>query len=134
MNGQALRIYAHAPARPMLARPQRMAPPKLVCVVESADPEDLACEPHVIGILARAPIAGETIEIAYRRKERELADVFRTLDRYAAAALHRRLSEPRTRTDDELAARFGRLVVERRTRLLAILADAPRREACLTGR
>ena len=123
----ALKIYAHAPARPTLPRPHRTAPPKLVCVVESADPEHLACEPYVIDILSRPPLTGETIEVAYRRKERELADIFRTLDRAASAALHHRLSEPRT--DDELAMRFARLLVERRTRLLAVLADAPRREA-----
>ena len=127
MNSQALRIYAHAPARPTLARPHRTPPPKLVCIVEPVDAEHFTCEPHVIAILERPPHPGETIEIAYRRKERELVDIFRTLDRATAAALHRRLSEPRT--DDELATRFARLLVERRTRLLAVLADAPRRDA-----
>ena len=123
MNGHALRIFAHAPRRPSLPRPQRTsgAQPSRVAVVA----DRAACEPRVLEILASAAHAGETIDVEYRRKERELAALFAALAPAEAAALQRRLSDART----DLGARFARLVIERRSRLLAILADAPRRAA-----
>jgi hypothetical protein len=70
---------------------------------------------------------GETIEVAFRRKEQALVSLFAALGPRDALALHARLSSPRE--GDALAARFARLVRERRDRLLAFLADARRREA-----
>ena len=153
MNGQALRIFATAPRPRSLVRPGR--PPLNVVVVTQdeevvapaiAEPTPVepaveiepplrdtiemiahAIEQTIAEILASAPEYGETIDSAYRRKERALAEVFGSLTRKEAATLHRRLSEPRA--DDTLAQRFTRLVVDRRTRLLAVLADIPRREA-----
>ena len=149
MNGLALRIFAQAPRPRSLVRPGR--PPLVVVATKSEDviaaeeptveivPIDEpplretiemiapAIEQTIADILASAPHYGETIEAAYRRKEHTLADVFGSLTRKEAATLHRRLSEPRA--DDTLAQRFTRLVVDRRTRLLAVLADIPRREA-----
>jgi hypothetical protein len=152
MNGQALRIFAKTPRPRSLVRPGR---PPLVVVVATkheeavapaiAEPtpvEPVAIDPPlretiemiafaieqtIVDILASAPQYGETIDAAYRRKECALAEVFGSLTRKEAATLHRRLSEPRA--DDTLAQRFTRLVVDRRTRLLAVLADIPRREA-----
>jgi hypothetical protein len=101
--------------------------------VEHVDPEEtcaivpMSCEQTIIDVLVTPPRYGETIEAAYRRKERELTELFATLDRNEASTLLKRLSDPRT--EDALAMRFARLVVDRRTRLLALLADAPRREA-----
>jgi hypothetical protein len=149
----ALRIFAHAPPRrSALARPLRSQPLPLVVADGSSElergappiaaPHDtietevtvvierdevIALEPSILQALAAAPQYGETIEAGYRRKERELADLFGSLTRSEAATLQRRLSTPRD--DDALARRFARLVVDRRARLLAILADTPRREA-----
>ena len=107
--------------------------PEVTAVVETVEPEvttaieQMSCEQTMIDVLTSSPHYGETIELAYRRKERELTELFATLARGEAATLHKRLSDPRD--GDTLASRFARLVIDRRTRLLAILADAPRREA-----
>jgi len=161
MNGQALRIFAHAPLRSSLARPRRpsallvvatttepcelvaptIAAPVVEGVVERVEPEVVApvarepanesigaaIEQTILDILTSAPMFGETIEAAYRRKERELAGLFGSLTRGEAATLQRRLVDPRS--NDPIASRFARLVIDRRTRLLAVLADVPRREA-----
>ena len=148
----ALRIFAHAPRPRSLVRPGRPLPMAIVeetttpviaapieeeqtkeDVVEHVDPEvtfaieKMSCEQTIIDVLVTPPHYGETIESAYRRKERELTELFSTLARSEAAVLLKRLSDPRT--EDALATRFARLVIDRRTRLLALLADAPRREA-----
>jgi hypothetical protein len=126
----ALRIFAHVPSRRSLVRPGRVMP---IVVVPPPEPEtdiaplDPAIERRIINILESAPQFGETIDAAYRRKERALAEAFAILSRNDAANLQRRLDQPRA--DDDLAQRFARLVVDRRTRLLAVLADIPRRRA-----
>lgn len=151
-----LRIFAHAPRPRVLARPGRSVPQTIIeettevveqmttqivaappaneeAVVEPVDPEatsaiqPMSCEQTILDVLVTPPRYGETIEAAYRRKERELTELFATLGRGEASVLLKRLSDPRT--EDVLATRFSRLVVDRRTRLLALLADAPRREA-----
>ena len=111
------RIFANAPARRSIARP---SPARIPVVVVTPVVEPPAIDRQIIDTLAGAPAYGETIEAAYRRKERELASLFTALDRNDAAALLRRLSDPRD--DDRVAAAFMRLVVDRRTRLLAVLA------------
>ena len=151
----ALRIFAHDLRPRALVRPGRplpqlvvadettavMAPPipspideeEEASVTHHIDPEvtcviePMSCEQTIIDVLVTPPHYGETIEAAYRRKERELTELFATLARSEASMLLKRLSDPRT--EDALAMRFARLVVDRRTRLLALLADAPRREA-----
>lgn len=125
----ALRIFAHAPARRSLVRPGRVIvasppPPEPVVEEELLDP---AVERRLVNILESSPQFGETIDAAYRRKERALAEAFTVLTRADAAILERRFDQ--MRPEDDLAQRFARLVVERRTRLLAILADVPRRRA-----
>lgn len=148
----ALRIFAHASRRRPLPRPSRPtrapAPTPLAVVedeestqtevttavvVDTVEPEvttaieQMSCEQTMIDVLTSSPHYGETIELAYRRKERELTELFATLSRAEAATLHKRLVDPQA--EDQLAMRFARLVVDRRLRLLAMLADAPRREA-----
>lgn len=143
----ALRIFAHAPRKRALARPAR-TPLPLVVADESSEltapsividtietevtqvierDEVIALEPSILQALAAPPRYGETIDAGYRRKERELAELFGALSRSEAATLERRLTA--AREGDVLAQRFARLVVDRRMRLLAILADIPRREA-----
>jgi hypothetical protein len=69
----------------------------------------------------------ETLDLAFKRKERELGEAFAQLMVREALDLHRRLCNPRP--GDEVAQRFGRLIVERRVRLLDFLLDARRRVA-----
>jgi hypothetical protein len=84
-------------------------------------------ETQIMSVLDAPPESGETIEATYLRKERALGDLFAQLTSRDALALHRRLMAGAPA--DPLASRFGRMVGERRTRLLAFLADARAREA-----
>jgi hypothetical protein len=84
-----------------------------------------AIEHRLIAILTSAPGLGETIEVAFKRKEHELAAVFGLLSLPECRTLHKRLTAPGD--GDQLAAQFGRLVSSRRARLLTFLADVRRR-------
>jgi hypothetical protein len=86
-----------------------------------------ATEQAMLAILAHGLIPGETIALAYQRKERQLRALFAALPVIEARALHRRLSL--RHAGDPLAAAFARLLESRRGRLLDFLADARRREA-----
>ncbi len=61
--------------------------------------------------------------------EPELAAALAALPIFDQRALHVRLANPRA--GDRLAERFGRLVAERRARLLRFLGDARRRATML---
>ncbi len=74
---------------------------------------------RIVEILRRPQAPGETVEGAFCRRERELAELFRTLPRGDAGALLRRLSEPRA--GDRIAMGFARLGPARRARLLSYL-------------
>lgn len=89
--------------------------------------QPIAHEQEVIAVLDAAPEPHETIELAFRRKEYELRAVFARLTLADARALHRRLTL--CLHGDPIAARFVRLIGERRNRLLDFLAAARRREA-----
>lgn len=84
-------------------------------------------EDEILAVLDAAPEPGEPIEMAFRRKEQELMALLSRLSVVDAMELQRRLTL--SLADDPIAARFGRLVVARRVRLLAFLAGARRREA-----
>jgi hypothetical protein len=84
----------------------------------------ISLEHEIVSILDAYPDPGERLESAFRRKEHELGAVFARLSVMDARALHRRLTL--TPPDDPIAARFARLIVERRERLLAFLADVRR--------
>jgi hypothetical protein len=71
------------------------------------------------------PITDESAAAGHARKEAELKAVFARVSAVESRALHTRLA----RGDDELARLIGRMVPERRLRLLAFIADARRREA-----
>ena len=76
-----------------------------------------------------APLApGETAMNGFARKEHELGAVFAKLSVMESRAIGARLANPKE--GDELANKFARLTVERRTRLLTFLADAGRRAMC----
>jgi hypothetical protein len=72
-------------------------------------------------------LPGETIAMAYQRREHELCALFASLSVAEARALHRRLMTPHP--DDLFATTFQRMIAERRHRLLVFLGDARRREA-----
>ena len=90
----------------------------------------VALESEVLAILQTPPEPGERLEFAYRRKEAELVACFRRLTIVDAYELKRRLKL--VIVGDPIAARFGRLVIDRRERLLAFLANA-RWRAATTG-
>ena len=83
-------------------------------------------ETALIEILLR-PAAAGTARGEHVRKEHEIGSVFMRLTVLEAWKLHKRLSMPAK--DDALATAFGRLIDERRARLLAFLGDARRRAA-----
>lgn len=78
----------------------------------------------IIEVLTSPPRAGEGHRDGNDRKEHELRAVLRELRPAEALLVRRRLSA--SRTDDELVIAFQRFTVDRRARLLAMLAD-PRR-------
>jgi hypothetical protein len=86
-----------------------------------------SCDAHLLAILEAPRRDGETLAAGFARKERELASAFAALTIFDQRALHARLANPRI--GDLLAEKFGRLVSERRERLLRFLGDARRRAA-----
>jgi hypothetical protein len=115
------------------ARPARPASPRaLVPNIQTAVSHAGTIDDELLAILNAPPARGETIEMTFRRKELELGDLFATLTVFESRTLQRRLSNPSA--NDPVAAQFGRLVPERRSRLLAFLGDVRRREAVMHGR
>ena len=89
-------------------------------------------ELRIAAAFADQPRMGETIEVAFRRKEHALVCAFALLVPLEARALHRRFSQPVT--GDPLAASFARLTADRRARLLSYLEDTRRRQAVVAAR
>jgi hypothetical protein len=92
----------------------------------------LSLDDQIFSILDQPVPQGVTASYAYREKEQALAAYFTTLSVGDARVLHRRLTIPSP--DDALAVRFSRLVADRQARLVAVLADARRREAIFANR
>jgi len=84
-------------------------------------------EAQIMAVLAAPAHPGETVSSQFQRKEHQLGSIFAALSLAEARALHRRLAIPQA--GDALALKFARMVVDRKNRLLAFLADAPRRAA-----
>ena len=78
-------------------------------------------------IIAAVLTPGEHALVDFARKERELGEAFAVLPLLDRRALHTRLSNPKV--GDPLPAKFARLTLNRRTRLIAFLGDARRRAA-----
>ena len=87
-----------------------------------------ALDREIAAILDTGPASGQAIRDAFMHKEVRLLALFAGLAPAESSALHRRLAHPDPA--DAIAARFLRLDVGRRDRLLAFLRDARRREAC----
>ena len=83
-------------------------------------------EPALSEILLR-PVPSGSAREGHTAKEHEIGSLFIRLTVLEAWTLHKRLSNPAV--GDPLAAAFARLVIERRSRLLAFLGDARRRAA-----
>jgi len=147
MNGNAARIYrdgfpTNEPPRPrnvnakvddaVDATPAISIRPTAPRAVKPAATVSPSIERAIIDIIGAAPRAGETTELAFRRKEHELGDLFPTLSVIESRTLHRRLSNESA--SDTVAKAFGRMVADRRARLLAFLADVRRREAIASAR
>jgi hypothetical protein len=88
---------------------------------------EVAREHAILAVFMMPPAPGEQLELAFRRKEHELCVLFAQLSVSDARVLHRRLVLGAT--DDPIAAQLGRMVAERRARLIGFLADARRRDA-----
>lgn len=84
-------------------------------------------ESAIIDAIVRPIGAGEGHLEGNARKERELMALFDALTPVQALAVRRRLAA--ASSDDALATAFGRLVIERRGRLIAFLDDTRRRHA-----
>ena len=90
---------------------------------------------QLIAILDAPAAYGETVSAQFARKERELGGVFAALTAVESLAMQRRLEHAQPK--DDLAQRFARLVIDRRNRLLAFLADRRRRvgsASCMVSR
>lgn len=149
MSEKQLRLYRESPPTMTTASPLRMrlvpqssspppppAPPVEQVVEATVAPAPvvapLALDEQIFAILDEPTPEGVTASYAYREKEHALAAYFRTLSVADARVLHRRLTIPSP--DDALAMRFSRLVADRQARLVAVLADARRREAIFGNR
>lgn len=114
--------------------PRRLAPRKELAFLPATPPVtpgQRATDARLAAILDAPLAAGETAFDGYRAKEVQLVGVLAQLSVLDARALHARLANPLG--SDALAAKFMRLTVERRVRLLHFLADA-RRRAALAGK
>jgi len=132
MGPAALRLRLVPPNAP---RPAPPAPEPVAEVVEVASvpvAASLTLDDQIFAILDEPAPPGVTVSVAYRAKEQTLTAYFMSLSVADARALHRRFTIPSP--DDALAERFSRLVVERKARLVAVLADARRREAIFANR
>jgi len=122
VNPATSRMYERF--RTLSAQGSAALPPVPAPTPPAPAPAVAAFELRLIEILRR-PVEGGNTHEANRVKEHEIGEVFARLSVSEAAALHQRLSSPAPL--DDLAAAFGRLMAERRARLLAFLGDAPRR-------
>lgn len=122
----------HAFQAPTLASPrpseEDTPPPEpFLETPRPSPPEDelATIDRTLIEILARDPHPRETIDAAFRRKEQQVGEVFAGLTPAEARTIQGRLEAGLAA--DALARNFHRLAADRRQRLLAFLADAPRR-------
>lgn len=112
MTGEAIPVPA---APPVL----RLVPP--LAPVIQATPSD----GPLLALLELAARPGESADAHHRRKEQAIGELFAQLTVEESDALHQRLTA--SGADDPVVALFGRLVVDRRERLLAFLRGARRR-------
>jgi hypothetical protein len=78
-------------------------------------------------VLDSQPEPGESVQHGFDRKERELRAFFDQLEHDERAAMYSRLAAGEA--GDPVVAKLARFSTERRQRLIASLAEAPRRRA-----
>ncbi len=107
----------------------RAVPTTSEVLAASRPPQQLTAdlEEKIMATLSRPLLPGEGHQLGNDNRERELRGLLVTLTPIQAFHLRRRLELDRN--NDQLAVAFRRLVVERRVRLRAFLAD-PRRQVC----
>jgi hypothetical protein len=113
------------------ARPSGQGGPRscepTIAIRPPSAPRPDTIDARLIAILDAPLGLGETAAGGYARKEQELGGVLATLSVLDSRALHLRLTT--MQSGDELANKFARLTIERRTRLLNFLSDVRRRHA-----
>ena len=131
-------IYSQVPARPGIRHHraastwvEKPAPTVVVVRPAPAPAPSSGIDEALLEILRSPALIGETVEIAFRRKEAEMIALCNTLSPVESMQLVRRLEHPKA--GDTLAAEFSRMISERRQRILRFLGDA-RRRAALAGR
>jgi hypothetical protein len=117
---------AATPQRTLIAPWRRDAAPPANDAAPTNAIASAGWEREAIAILERA-IANESTAAGHARKEAELKELFGRLSIAESRGLHRRLTLPKE--GDELARLIGRMVQDRRLRLVTFVADARRREA-----
>ncbi len=117
---------------PVHVVPAPPAPVRVPVVATLVAPETSVHDRELLVALDMPGAFGESAAALHHRKEQALGALFAALSVVEARALHKRLTLPRA--DDVVGARFGRLVADRRDRLLAFLESAQRREAIAKAR
>lgn len=97
-----------------------------------AEPVDTTHDAEILRLLEIPALPGESTDGQHRRKEQLLGELFSRLGIDAAEALHQRLVTGCA--TDLVCVQFGRLLVERRERLLAFLRGARRRAVIESAR
>lgn len=125
-RGSSLRLVRPEPREPETDRLAPAAVPALPFTWKAIEHETAIIE------LIDSKFPGEIASEVFRRKEHALGAIFASLSITDAWQLHRRLtvSSPL----DPIATRFGRLVADRRARLINFLGDARRRSALAAPR
>ncbi len=85
----------------------------------AAAPVEIPIEQQIIDTIAAPLHANETSRVGNDRKEREVAMLLAQLTPVQSLALSKRLAV--NAADDPLAVAFGRMLVDRRNRLIAFL-------------
>ena len=117
-------IFSHDTHR---ARPSAPRATSMRAAEQDVTTHGASLDARLLAILDEPPLPRETVLARFTRIEAAMIAVFASLTTRDALDLHQRLvSSP---PDDAIAERFGRLTVERRTRLVRFLANARRREA-----
>src|SRR5688572_21880358 len=117
---------APAPIWEPIAPTQSIIPTSTAAVHACSSKHELTpdLERRLIATLTRPLSAEESHQVGNDNRERELRSYIEELSQIEAFVLRRRLDADRS--NDKVAVAFRRLVVERRVRLKALLAD-PRR-------
>ncbi len=118
-------------SEPIFVAPKEAGPGRMSAVLPSpavpATPEQTAFDAQLAAIIVAPLPMGQTAMEGYQKKELAILGALAQRSVLESRALYARLANPVS--SDSLAVTFMRLTVERRSRILAFLADARRRAA-----